>query len=499
MTDVTKSHKLCLSSWKLRFVVLTTLLMSSVHGDPTTLIKNGGFETESFSNFGGWPQFDVIHDGDMNFIENWQCVHGGVQLLDAGEYVPDPAYPQSLFLVHLNYKYGPGVLITSPAATPRKGATYNLTFSYADNPDGGPVDKTLRVKVLVNGYVAEPVIEDFVVSSPESQRDTIPWSTGSSLFVGSGETTTFQFESLVVGSFGPLTTLMSVVDNGSFEDTDEIMVITNDTWYNVIVGPSTVITGWTVVSGMIKTASGQWEKSTDQSAFCLDLNANETAGRIVSDPFPTVPGYQYVLLYDAVANPDGTMPVSGNMLVSAKTSVDGQILNSQLAAVDADGYSVFSIGWTTNALSFTAPGYTAVVEFVSKISGSLGPLLDNVNVYQVVPTKKFKSLPITYNAAEKPSRPSIWMVTLLTAIELYVSLQERTSSDEDQTQGRPLEYEGRGQTGDQLQSLRSNAFMNLRSQDRSIACSIHFVKPSAEIISESKSGSIYLEVECRDP
>lgn len=128
------------------------------------MLINGNFEIETFV-FQMFPQMDAIHDGLMDLIPHWQVVYGGVQILDTSEYIPDP-YWAGNFAIHLNYMYGPGVIISSPLVTPRKGATYNLTFDIADNPDGGPLYKALRVKILVNNQEAEPIIDPYNVSAP---------------------------------------------------------------------------------------------------------------------------------------------------------------------------------------------------------------------------------------------------------------------------------------------------------------------------------------------
>lgn len=206
---------------------------------------------------------------------------------------------------------------------------------------------------------------------------------------------------------------MNLVDNGSFEDTKSLMVYTNVSWFNEITAPSDIMTSWTVVNGAIKRAGGnRWQLATDNTHYCLDMNADELAGAILSDPFPTVVGYPYVVLYDIAASPEDIFPVVGSIFACVKTSSDGAVLTSATEVVNADTYSRSNIGWQTYMMTFKAVTTSAVVEFVSRIQGSDGPLLDNVLAYQVVPTGKFKSVPLTYSRTAMPPRPTMWITIL---------------------------------------------------------------------------------------
>jgi hypothetical protein len=275
--------------------------------------------------------------------------------------------------------------------------------------------QVLRAKILVNNRESDPQVGDFNVSTPQSQRSSIVWQTVWTTFVGTGESTTLQFESLTAGSFGPLldnviVTLINLVPNGSFETTKTLLVLTNETWFNVLQAPSDMITSWTISAGNIKRASYlRWQPSTDDSNSMLDLNGDNDDGTIVSDPFPTRVGSSYVVLFDTAANPEPLVPLQGNIFAAVRTSQDGSILSYSTVFVDADQFSINSIGWQTYTIQFEATTATSVVMFTSKIFGSSGPLLDNVQCYQVVPLGKFTHVPLTYNEAATISRPSIWI------------------------------------------------------------------------------------------
>ncbi|OAE28528.1 hypothetical protein AXG93_2175s1110 [Marchantia polymorpha subsp. ruderalis] len=373
----------------LLLLLLAAMLLSSdvAVGDPANLVLNGDFEIEFF-NWGLFPQMDVLVDGTMNMVPFFSVVSGGVQIVNGLEYIA-PAWEPGNFMMHLNCWLGPGVIKTTPLATPRWGATYNLTFDIADNPDGGPLTKSVAVRILVNDQKSGDPIPWFNVSNPEAQRSSIIWEKVSFVFVGTGESTTIVFESLTPGSFGCLidninVRLVNLLDNGSFDRLQPPGLVRSDiTFYNVVKAPSSIITNWAVTAGAIKWSGNErWQSSTDESFYLLDMNADGLSGTIVSGKVTLLVGQTYTILYDSAANPDSTLPVKGVLLLDVSGVESGDSVASKSINIDGTGFSQFSIGWRTEKLEFVARETQVYLTFSSKIQGDLGPLLDNVNIYR---------------------------------------------------------------------------------------------------------------------
>ncbi|KAL3674996.1 hypothetical protein R1sor_024944 [Riccia sorocarpa] len=291
----------------------------------------------------------------------------------------------------------PGRLKTAPLATPRWGATYILSFDLADNPDGGPLIKAVAVHILVNEAKSESEPPLYNVSNPESQRSSIVWQTVTHTFVGTGEPTSIVFESLTQGAFGVLidnvkVKLVNLLDNGSFDNLNPPGLSLNDSFYETLKAPSDIIRNWTVTDGAIKWAGNErWQSSTDDSNYLLDMNANDGPGTITSGKVTLKRGAKYVLLYDSAANPDSVVPLRGNMILLVQGVVSGDIFAARSISIDGSGFSQLSVGWRTAKVEFLARESEIYVTFSSKIPGGLGPLLDNVAIYQVSKVGVFTS------------------------------------------------------------------------------------------------------------
>ncbi|KAL2614028.1 hypothetical protein R1flu_025720 [Riccia fluitans] len=368
-------------------LILSITMSSKVGGDPANLVSNGDFEDQYF-NWDLYPQMDVLNDGSMNFIPSFTVISGGIQVVNGLEYVA-PVWEPGSYLIHLNCWQGPGSLETAPLATPRWGATYNLSFDLADNPDGGPINKGVAVHILVNEAKTESEPSIFNVSNPESHRRSIIWQTVIHTFVGTGQHTTIVFESLTQGSFGVLidnvrVSLVNLLDNGSFDNLNPPGLSRNLTFFSTVQAPSDIIRNWFVTDGAIKWAGTErWHSSTDESFYLLDMNANGGPGTIISGKVSLRKGAKYVVLFDSAANPDSTLPLRGTMILTVQGVVSGDVLASRSITIDGSGFSAFSIGWRTERLEFPARETEIYLTFSSKIPGDIGPLLDNVAIYQV--------------------------------------------------------------------------------------------------------------------
>ncbi|KAG6555561.1 hypothetical protein Mapa_002796 [Marchantia paleacea] len=415
----------------LLLLLAVMLLSSDVVGDPANLVLNGDFEIEFF-NWGLFPQMDVLVDGSMNMVPFFSVVSGGVQVVNGLEYVA-PAWEPGNFMMHLNCWLGPGVIKTTPMATPRWGGTYNLTFDIADNPDGGPLTKSVGVRILVNDQKSGDPIPWFNVSNPEAQRSSIIWQTVSYSFVGTGESTTIVFESLTAGSFGCLidnikVKLVNLLENGSFDHLEPPGLEREEmTFYNVLKAPNSIVTNWAVTAGAIKWSGNErWQSSSDDSFYLLDMNADGLSGTIVSGKVDLLVGHTYIILYDTAANPDSTLPVKGVLLLDVSGVESGDSVASKSISIDGTGFSQFSIGWRTDKLEFVAKENQVYLTFSSKIQGELGPLLDNVNIYQVAKVGEFSQRGVygvlesrAVVGAERHPFTAIWLSVCVVVVLLW--------------------------------------------------------------------------------
>lgn len=412
-------------------------LIASILADPSNLVINGGFEWEDYI-FTENIRLDVTAKGSVDLIPWMRVLHGGVQLYDGNTYHQEifASIPviYSMYMVHMNYAKGPGVLITSMLTTPREGAPYTVQFLMADHPDGGPLVKSLRVRNIVNNRVAAPHPAPFKVSSPYSQRTSLQWQSMAYSFVGTGEMTQLQFESLTRGPYGPIidnvtVTLQSILENGSFENASSSVVVNNMSHLMVLSAPSAEIYGWTVTSGKIRFWESYWlDRASDYTSHMLELNAEFTTGTISSDPFATKPGKKYKVLFDTAACPGQVLPPpKGNVVVSAFSHPGGARLAFRRIMVSSEGFSQTTLGWITYELEFKAIESWSSVQFESQITDSdYGPLLDNVAVYEVLKPDRHKKLKPTFTgetvggAAPTPLQPSLWTKGLPLALAMCV-------------------------------------------------------------------------------
>lgn len=115
--------------------------------------------------------------GINTLVPYWVATQGGVQMLDASAY-QGPVGVNVTTLLHLNFKAGPGKLVSMPIYTLRDGALYTITCFLADNPDGGPIFKTMRMEVVdIFGKHIGEKLEPFVVSNHSTVRTAILWQT----------------------------------------------------------------------------------------------------------------------------------------------------------------------------------------------------------------------------------------------------------------------------------------------------------------------------------
>lgn len=375
-------------------ICLALIWLTVAHADPTNLLQNGDFSVESFV-FDAFHVMDVIADGINTLVPFWTTVDGGVQVLDTQEW-SSPRNFSTPFIVHMNYKSGPGTLMSMPMYTMRKGAIYTISMYMADNPDGGPTAKSFRMTLTdIYGKRLGDKLMPFVISHPSVIRQRIVWETVSCNVRGTGIPAILTIQSLTPGSYGALVVgiqvvLSTLVDNGSFEDIDSSIKVDNITYFQVLSSPSSFISKWTIESGSLKICSAaRYQASTDNTPIILDLNAaNQPA--TLSTQFPAHSNTEYMLLFDTAINPEQVQPLQGQLVIWIDGIPSSQRLLAEQLDLDSNGYTVDNVGWITYSYAFKTvkEDYKVKVTFTSKIAGSFGPLLDNVVVYEV--TKSLK-------------------------------------------------------------------------------------------------------------
>lgn len=174
-----------------------------VASDAANLLVNGDFQAQQIS-YGVYPSQEVLARGIRNLLPHWTCAHGGVQLLDSSVYV-QAATDNASFVVHMNSREGPGHLVSTPMYTPRKGAMYTVSMSIADNPDGGPVAKSVMLMMFhEDGSEVKPAARPFVATASSESHAGIVWQRVRWKLFGRGRPVLVYLVSLVKGTYGIL-------------------------------------------------------------------------------------------------------------------------------------------------------------------------------------------------------------------------------------------------------------------------------------------------------
>jgi hypothetical protein len=195
-------------------MMLLNHVADRVASDAANLLVNGDFESQAIS-YGVYPSQDVLARGIRNLLPHWTCAHGGVQLLDSSVYV-QAATDNASFVVHMNSREGPGHLVSTPMYTPRKGAMYTVSMSIADNPDGGPVTKSVMLLMFYeDGLEVTPVARPFVATTSSESHAGLVWRRVRWKLFGRGRPVMVYLVSLVKGTYGILLSNIQVVTPSS--------------------------------------------------------------------------------------------------------------------------------------------------------------------------------------------------------------------------------------------------------------------------------------------
>ncbi|KAI5081212.1 hypothetical protein GOP47_0004395 [Adiantum capillus-veneris] len=387
-----------------------------VKGDPVNLVDNGNFERMGFTlgkgsknrwEGKGMTKLDVQAGtaAAVGAVPGWCVVRGGVEVLSNVDYVSASA--ASSFCVHLNSAAtgAAGTLRSMPLlAPPRQGAQYNLTFSVAVNPDGGPASCSLNVTLFRKGRLPVSLAVPPLLSSSSFSRSYLLWRTFNLSFFGTNKNTYIEFASSTPAKYGLLlddvkVSLLDLLSNGGFDygTTFNFTQLSLD-GFIVLQTPSAAIPQWFVNSGSIKYSKGHYIPSDERLSNVLDLNGDSPGS--ITTSFPSQFGLSYQILFDFAASPEASFgtffEAEAAFFVAVLDSVQGTILSNQAVVVTASlNQTLSNITWQTGSATFVAVGNRTNVTFISQISGDYGPLLDNVHVYEIKQENKALSENVT--------------------------------------------------------------------------------------------------------
>ena len=163
----------------------------------------------------------------------------------------------------------------------------------------------------------------------------------------------------------------NLIDNGSFENKDSIVV---DPAKGYVTVGGTTIPDWTVFQGFVDYVEGLW--TPQDGSHSLDVDGTVAGG--IKQSFATIIGEVYQVSFWLAGNPSNQSADFLTKTLNVKVGIFDQdfIFNVQ-------GKSSTNMGWIEQTFQFTAQGSTSTLQFLSKTAGALGPALDNVSVNQV--------------------------------------------------------------------------------------------------------------------
>jgi choice-of-anchor C domain-containing protein len=157
-------------------------------------VINGGFETPRETGY-------VVHTAGDRAIAGWNIDSGSVDVVASDVWQPSQGR-QSLDLTG-STEAGRirQVLIVTP------GASYNVEFDLAGNPDGAPAIKELNVY-----WDGAQVGSTLTFDTTGHSRTDMGWEHVSLPVTATGDTATLEFESLTAPFYGPVIDNVRVVE-----------------------------------------------------------------------------------------------------------------------------------------------------------------------------------------------------------------------------------------------------------------------------------------------
>jgi choice-of-anchor C domain-containing protein len=252
----------------------------------------------------------------------------------------------------------------------------------AGNPEllpGLGVVKRLRASIGANA-------QEFSFDASGKSPSNMGWSERAMDFTADAPLLKLSFVSLVANFGGPALDRVSIdavntpppppppppppgllVANGSFE-----MGINPEVDANLVAPDAITIDAWTVEGGSIDYIGTRWQAG--DGVRCLDLSGTGpgTVSQVVTG---LVAGQNYRLTFLMAGNPE-LLPGLG-VIKRLRASIG---TNSQDFSFDASGKSGSNMGWTENAMDFTAGASSLKLSFASLVNNIGGPALDRVAI-----------------------------------------------------------------------------------------------------------------------
>jgi choice-of-anchor C domain-containing protein len=160
--------------------------------------------------------------------------------------------------------------------------------------------------------------------------------------------------------------------NGDFETP---MVTHPDGFIYLFAGDPT-ITGWTITGNSVDLKGSIW--AAQNGAQSVDLSGI-TAGGIYQD-VATTPGQAYRLSFYMAGNP-GIPGDRGPVVKTMNVSLGGAVLGTP--TFDTTGSTFQDMRYVEKIFDFTATSATSRLAFDSLVSTPYGPVIDNVNLFEV--------------------------------------------------------------------------------------------------------------------
>jgi choice-of-anchor C domain-containing protein len=206
-----------------------------------------------------------------------------------------------------------------------------------------------------------------------------------------------RYLGLVAALALPSTAQAAAFINGDFESGPNV-----GSSFMAIGATSTLIKGWTVVSGSVDYKGGYWQAGS--GGHSVDLNGFSTGA--LSQTFDTVAGLSYIVEFLLAGNPDG-----GPTLKTLNVGATGNALASY--DFSTVGNSRTSMGWEGRSYAFTAIGNSTTLTFTSTTGGNLfGPVIDAV----------------TLSVAAPVPEPAIWAMMVVGIAAVGVTMRRSRST-----------------------------------------------------------------------
>jgi choice-of-anchor C domain-containing protein len=157
-------------------------------------------------------------------------------------------------------------------------------------------------------------------------------------------------------------------------------VVTDPGGFQFYYAGDNSIPGWTITGGSVDVLRApRWQPHEGQQS--VDLSGVTTGG--IYQDVPTTPGQAYRLSFWLAGNPEFTNAGGGPAVKTMRLTWDGAPVAN--LSFDTTGRTTTDLGWTQYTFDIVATDATSRLWFESTTSGFAGPLIDDLNLVEVVP------------------------------------------------------------------------------------------------------------------